>query len=735
MYEPYGYDDNGNYISKKDQIERELLQNRINDCKEFASVEYNNSLKAFVFKNVKGKEVGYANMSDIVPQELIADAYYDVTTKSLIITFINGKTVVIPLNDLIDILEAGDGLKEEDGKLHIKLTDDCELFLTVDENGLKLSGVQDAINVERDRAISAETEEYERALQAETELNEALALETTNRIDGDRLIRNIIGTGFTTTPTETVTQKYIDMANSLSEETRNRTSQDNQLQNNINTETTAREAADTRLENLITIENSRAIGVENSLTTSIDNEVSNRKAQSVSSVDYVKDEKVIKFFNANNEEIDNIDVSDFVKDGMIENVEVVTKGGIKYLEITFNTDGEKKVIDILLSDIFNPDNYYTKEEVDLALANKADNSAISDMATKTWVGQQNYLTEHQDISNLATKEELNTVNEKVDAIDLTPYAKSSDVDSALALKADKTEIPTDFYSQDDVNKMMSKLLTRIENLEETNGVIVADSASAVENALANSNLVLTSENAIQALTSNTQYNTLTIVGGNSNADIKAIASDKLTVDGMTVNGDKGTSNGRMQISANTVSVKNVTIESGATAYNIFEGSQNTAKTEYFTTKYDVSNLTCDNTELNHNIVNIYTPNNDAVITIKDCNLNLDVDKSNMLRLANYTNATGVTINFENVNWTYENADASDWKWAGLLIYQPASADKALSGDTSAIETWTINVKDCKYNGEKVTSNNFGGHNQVAYGYYINKGGVTDLSNIMTMNFE
>ena len=33
MYEPYGYEDNSNYISKKDQIERELQQNRINDCK------------------------------------------------------------------------------------------------------------------------------------------------------------------------------------------------------------------------------------------------------------------------------------------------------------------------------------------------------------------------------------------------------------------------------------------------------------------------------------------------------------------------------------------------------------------------------------------------------------------------------------------------------------------------------------------------------------------------------
>lgn len=134
MYEPYGYEDNSNYISKKDQIERELQQNRINDCKEFASVEYNETLQAFVFKNVKGQERGYAYMADIIPSELIKDAYYDTQTKNLIITFVNGKTVTIPLDDLIDVVEAGDGLKNVDGKFYINLTEDCERFLTVDEN-------------------------------------------------------------------------------------------------------------------------------------------------------------------------------------------------------------------------------------------------------------------------------------------------------------------------------------------------------------------------------------------------------------------------------------------------------------------------------------------------------------------------------------------------------------------------------------------------------------------------
>ena len=68
------------------------------------------------------------------------------------------------------------------------------------------------------------------------------------------------------------------------------------------------------------------------------------------------------------------------------------------------------------------DTFATDEEVkeslkkfatleDLAL--KADKTEIADMATKTWVNEQGFLTEHQDISNLVTKDEFNELEEKV----------------------------------------------------------------------------------------------------------------------------------------------------------------------------------------------------------------------------------------------------------------------------------------------------------------------------------
>ena len=270
MYEPYGYEDNSNYISKKDQIERELQQNRINDCKEFASVEYDTTLKAFVFKNVKNQVRGYAYMADIIPSELIANAYYNTESKNLVITFVNGKTVNIPLYDLIDVVEAGDGIKNVDGKFYNNLAKNCEGFLTVDENGLKLSGVQDAIDAERDRAISAETKEHGRATQAEDSLASAIRQEATDRSNNDNLIRQTIGNDFTTNPTETVSYKFDELSEKVQKEIDGRGTAVSNLSSLISQEAAIRTSEVTELRNNITSEKTRAEKKESELQQSLD---------------------------------------------------------------------------------------------------------------------------------------------------------------------------------------------------------------------------------------------------------------------------------------------------------------------------------------------------------------------------------------------------------------------------------------------------------------------------------
>lgn len=71
-----------------------------------------------------------------------------------------------------------------------------------------------------------------------------------------------------------------------------------------------------------------------------------------------------------------IDATDFVRDGMVSRVQVVNG----YLRITFNTDSGKDPINLPISDIFNPENYYTKSSTDALLVNKANTSELNNKA-------------------------------------------------------------------------------------------------------------------------------------------------------------------------------------------------------------------------------------------------------------------------------------------------------------------------------------------------------------------
>lgn len=87
-------------------------------------------------------------------------------------------------------------------------------------------------------------------------------------------------------------------------------------------------------------------------------------------VDYDSVHKRINFKNTSTGSvIGYVDTTDFVKDGMVSNVEikdVAEKGAC--LVITFNGDSGKQAIEIPISQIFNADNYYNKSQTDSAIA-------------------------------------------------------------------------------------------------------------------------------------------------------------------------------------------------------------------------------------------------------------------------------------------------------------------------------------------------------------------------------
>lgn len=76
----------------------------------------------------------------------------------------------------------------------------------------------------------------------------------------------------------------------------------------------------------------------------------------------------IRFKDASGNTISTVNADDFIKDGMVDNVQISGSS----LVITFNTDSGKSPISIPLVNIFNPDNYYNKTQVDNLLAGKSN---------------------------------------------------------------------------------------------------------------------------------------------------------------------------------------------------------------------------------------------------------------------------------------------------------------------------------------------------------------------------
>ena len=100
-------------------------------------------------------------------------------------------------------------------------------------------------------------------------------------------------------------------------------------------------------------------------------------------------------------------------------------------------------------------NYYTKSEVNTSLEAKADKSEIPSLngyATEQWVGQQGYLTEHQQLKTINGESILGSGDlvisgggEETDPVwtaEKVNYYTKTEVNTSLETKANKTEIPT-----------------------------------------------------------------------------------------------------------------------------------------------------------------------------------------------------------------------------------------------------------------------------------------------------
>ena len=320
-------------------------------------------------------------------------------------------TIELNVDDLVELYEAGQGIEigeknEVTGRkpISIKLAEGEEL-LQLTDRGL---GLDDKVITEEELevAISGKADvEYVDELFSDISGITSGVTEILDRIEA---IEDIIGTDIDDPNLdERIDSKAdLDEFNDLEEEvgeietTVNAISGDvetlkdnyetlsnkvDSLENSLEEEVSRAMSAETELANSIEEEEGRALSAETELADAIESEINDRKSNAFAGAEYDSSAKTINFTNANDEIIGSIDATDFVKDGMIDSVELVEISGDTYLKITWNVDAGKEITYINIGDVFNADNYYTKDEVDekvTALQNM--DAALANVDSQQW---------------------------------------------------------------------------------------------------------------------------------------------------------------------------------------------------------------------------------------------------------------------------------------------------------------------------------------------------------------
>ena len=152
--------------------------------------------------------------------------------------------------------------------------------------------------------------------------------------------------------------------------------------------------------------------------TSGKTEISTELNKYADSVKYNSTSHTIEFYHGTTAgtKVFEVDASAFIIDGMVDDVEVadIESGSttVKCLVVTFNTDAGKQDINIPLSDIFDPNLYYTKDEIDDS--ELVISSALNDLETNKLDVSAYTPT---DLSNYYTKSETSGATELSDAFD------------------------------------------------------------------------------------------------------------------------------------------------------------------------------------------------------------------------------------------------------------------------------------------------------------------------------
>ena len=247
IQQPYGYRDNGEYSSEANMLCNAITSLGKGDmgdlaAKVFFGVEYRDDLEAFVFLNSGGTPIATADMKDVKFSKLIESARYNPNTKNIDIIFENGDVVNISTDGIVPFTAFKDGLEKTDDTVKVKIDPNSDEYLTLSENGVKVSGIKEKITT-LEASINNEISDRE---SNDTALSEKIDNEKGAREENDKKIWDAIGE-----VSSSVTSGDTTVIGMIKNEATKREEEDSKLNGLIEAEKDARVEADDKLKSLI----------------------------------------------------------------------------------------------------------------------------------------------------------------------------------------------------------------------------------------------------------------------------------------------------------------------------------------------------------------------------------------------------------------------------------------------------------------------------------------------------
>lgn len=316
------------------------------------------------------------------------------------------------------------------------------------------------------------------------------------------------------------------------------------------------------------------------------------------------------------------------------------------------------------------------------LAKKADKTELEGLATEAWVESKGYLTEHQDISGLATKEEVETEKERAETIE-------------SKLQEDLSYVAGLSNTLEALNATVQILQSKVDVLTKTNTEVVSVDGSAGELKDSSKDYIVSgsiNENA-EIVGKSISLKSIKV---SDNARLKLNAGDVEAKD-LNISGSFPKANGNTVISVNNaefIVFKDMVFD----ASEVYNGIEIGLASNSVLPK----NILFDNCkfqgEFSNNAILVFGTQDNAIITLNNCYFE---KISNALRLSNKSNASGVVVNIN-------NCTVDQWEtrapWQGFLIcedYTNKTEEEVNANNLFGDGKITVNFNNLVHAGVKI----------------------------------